>query len=110
MKFSFSTNLDGVQNIKELVPWISQAFRNILIGLNGKLTIFDNVTPDLVTVVFPTANVEVSVPHTLGVIPMGYFPTKKTVSMVIYDGATTNTENRIYLKSSAAGTAKIWLF
>ena len=73
-------------------------------GNNG-----ENIHGQWVTFTTSTADTEVTVPHTCGVIPVGYLVTKINKGGVIYDSGTTWTSTNIYIKCSVA-TATVDLF
>jgi len=56
-----------------------------------------------------TANVEFSITHTLGAVPVGYILLKNSVSGSVYNGASAWTDTTIYLKHSGAN-ANITVF
>lgn len=57
------------------------------------------------------ADTEDDVTHTLKKIPTGFIVTSRDKGAVLYDGGTTNTTTKIYLKSNVASTTyKIFIF
>ena len=70
----------------------------------------ENISGQFVTFTTTTANTEVNVPHTLGVIPIGYIVTGINVGGVIYSSGTAWTMYSVYIKCSAANaTANMFL-
>lgn len=64
----------------------------------------ENIYGQWVTFTTSTADTEVTVPHTCGVVPVGYIKTKINKGGVIYDSGTTWTSTNIYIKCSTATT------
>ena len=52
----------------------------------------------------PGADVEFTVTHGLGFIPLGYLVTKKDKAAVVYDSTTTWTTESVFLKCNVATT------
>lgn len=101
--------LSNVRNQEELIRYASQDISSIADILNGGLD-FTNFRAATVDVVFKAANSSQQVTHKLGKIPTGYIVVKKSVSMVVYDGVGDATDQDIFLKSSAIGTARLVIF
>lgn len=64
----------------------------------------ENIFGQWVTFTTSTADTEVVVPHTCGVIPVGYLVTKINKGGVVYISTTTWTSTNIYIKCSTATT------
>jgi hypothetical protein len=64
----------------------------------------ENIYGQWVTFTTSTADTEVTVPHTCGVVPVGYLVTKVNKGGVIYDSGTAWTSTNIYIKCSTANT------
>jgi hypothetical protein len=77
--------------------------------VNGQLD-FSNMNTQIISVNFSTANVSQAFPHTLGRVPKGYIPHGQSFNGNIYNGTNGNTATKIYLRSSAVGTANIMIF
>lgn len=70
----------------------------------------DNFDISLRNVTITTANVEFSVLHGLERIPVGYLLISSSASINLYDGDTAWTKESIYLKGSATGSGKVYIF
>lgn len=65
-----------------------------------------------VLAVFTAANVDTSFVIALGNAPDGYFVFQKSAPMDIYNGSNQTTDwtsNRIILRATAIGTARLWV-
>lgn len=110
MRSVAQSDFNDIKDFEAAKPFLTRLCNELIKIINGNITISDNVAPYLVDVVFPAANTEVSVPHVLRFEPSGYLKVGSSAAMTIYNGLTANTADRIYLRSSAIGTAKIWIF
>lgn len=110
MKVTAKTDISNVEGEDDIKRFSTIFFKQAADALNGNLTIADNFKWSFVTVIFTTADTEVPVSHSLAAVPNGYILAGASVSLNLYDGDSTNTSTRLYLKSSAAGTAKVLIF
>lgn len=101
--------LSNVRNQEELIRYASQDISGIADVINGGLD-FTNFRSTTIDVTFTAADTSQQITHKLGKIPTGYLVVKKSVSMVVYDGTMDPTEQDIFLKSSAIGTARLIIF
>lgn len=108
-KLKNSFNFSTIKDIKELVRFLGITFSYLTDIFNGKLEFDLNIWTSTVEVSFLTGN-EVQVQHSLGRMPKGYYLAKSNVSTNIFDGVTPNTEQYIYLRSSAAAITKVVIF
>jgi hypothetical protein len=84
--------------------------QNIFLALQGRLRFKENIAGDFITFTTATANAEVAVPHTLGVIPVGRIVIGQNKAGSLYDSATAATAGKIYVKcDQATVTFKIFL-
>lgn len=110
MKLNKPTDFTNIEEPEKMKSFLTQFAQEIASLVNGNLTLVDNVSPNLVDAVFPTANAEVSLSHGLGKVPRGYLVASLDAAAIIYNGLTANTGDRLYLRASAPVTAKIWVF
>ncbi len=110
MRLKRPNDFTGLGTLELLKNWLTQFAQEAQKAINGRLTLHENTDPSLVTAVFTAANTEQSFNHLLGQVPQGYIVVYKSASMTVYDGTTQPTADRIYLKSSALGTARVWVF
>lgn len=103
-------NVENIKDLPKQVEAITLFLKDVYSILNKGVAVTENLKGTLVTVEFPAANTDVSVRHGLAFVPQNYFVCGVSASMVIYDGATATTNSFIYLRSSAIGTARIFLF
>lgn len=79
--------------------------RSFLVGL----AVLPRLWGNRVSVTFTGAG-ELAVSHGLGYSPSGYVVEGLTADIRIYDGAAPATSSTINLKSTGAGTARLWIF
>ncbi len=107
------TDEPGVDKIKEpaeQIRFIATFLDSIKSLLNNGLGLVDNFAGKNVSATFSVANTDTALVHGLGRVPTGYIVSRRSASMNVYDGATAWTSNVIYLKSSATGTATIFVY
>ena len=109
MRLTASTDIDRVKP-EDLPKYVTLFLEQVSQAVNNNLTISENFSGKVLSVVFGSANTDVVVTHDLGRVPSGYIQTGQTAAMIVYDGSGQNSSSVIYLKSSAAGTARIWVF
>ena len=83
--------------------------------LNGNVgfgdgTNTDNLDVEFITAVFTLANTDLTVNHTLGRIPVGYFPFSKAAACDVYTGSVAATATQITLRGTVATTVKLIIF
>ena len=78
--------------------------------LNKGLVFADNIRGALLTITFDAADTETKIEHGLSYAPRNYLVFSASAAMVLYDGDTNTTVKNIYLKSSAAGVARVFVF
>lgn len=78
--------------------------------LSKGITLSDNVKGVLLEVEFTVANTEVKIRHGLDFVPTNYLLCGSDVALSIYDGATAADKTYFYLRSSAAGNARVFIF
>lgn len=104
------TNISNLKTLDEVIRFASISLGSIINVINGNLTLRDNVFGEFLSFTFTAANQEVSVEHSLKTAPNGYLVVSMDSPMIIYDGLTPNTDTVLYLRSSAAGTAQVFIF
>jgi hypothetical protein len=92
-----------------LRKYSSTLLKDISDLLNSKLTFRDNFAANLSSVTFSGA-VEARLSHSLRRMPTGYIVYGKSADINVYDGATANTTENLYLRASGAGTVKVLVF
>lgn len=110
MKFTASTDIDRLSNTDDVKRYVSIALDNISQVLNNGIFFADNFNAKLLTITFAAANTEQVVMHGLGRTPLGYFSVGQTAALTIYDGSSENTSSLLYLKASATGTCRLWVY
>ena len=110
MKVQSLTQFTNIGDLSDLTRKLTQFAQETANVINGNLTLSDNVDAQVITAEFTVANTQASFSHTLGRVPRGYIPVALTANMVIYDGTIKNDINKLYLRASVAGTAKLWVF
>ncbi len=97
-------------DFESLKRFVAQTLEAIISEVNGRLNFGDNIQGAFNTFVFPGPGVEVGADHGIGKVPAGYLVVSATGPMSVYDGSTANSDVKIFLRSSAAGTAKVFVF
>ncbi len=109
MKIKTIQTLSNIETLEELIKFVSISFDDVVNVVNGNIG-FDNLGVFMLNATFSAANAEITFEHKLGRAPSGYLVKGLTAAMTVYDGVTANTADKIYLKSSAAGTARLIIF
>lgn len=109
MKFTVPTKVANAQG-DEFKTYVERAFVQIQEILNNGLTPTENQDGQLLQVSFTAADAEQGIPHALGRVPTLYYILGSSAAMSVYDGVSSNTSSVIYLRSSAIGSAKIFIF
>jgi len=109
-KIRSSGDLSNIKDDKEFRRFCSIVINDIVSTVNGNLGLTENTDGSLQSVDFTSANAEVGITHNLNRLPLGYILAGSSVAMSLYDGVTPSDKKYIYLKSNAAGTAKIYIF
>jgi hypothetical protein len=94
----------------ELTRYLSIFGAAVLQAINGGLDFSTNFNGKIVSVTFSSANNDTAVSHGLGRAPVGYIPVRLGAAMTLYDGTMANTTSLLYLKSSATGSASVFIF
>lgn len=110
MKVKSPLTLSNLDNLEDLVRYVSQSIGDLTQVVNGHISLTDNCETSLVSATFTAANSTISVDHSLGRMPKGYLVAGLTTAIQIFDGNQSNTENVIYLQSSGAGVAQLLVF
>lgn len=91
---------------EELRRWTAIAIQSVVQTVNGQLEFGFNLRSSKIEAVFPTTG-EVRFFHKLGKLPTGFLVKNLDAGEVIYSGATTWTEESIYLQATGPCTATI---
>lgn len=102
-KISSQNDFSKVQDLGELVRYLSAYINELTPIINGRLQFDDNIQSQTVTTYFSAADTDLAIVHKLGKTGVGFFTIGKTAATDIYNGIGTDTTNIIYLRSSVAG-------
>lgn len=108
MKIQASPDISNIKD-EEIKRFSTIVLTQIVGAINGNITFSDNMLGQQVSVTFTAANTDTAIDHTLNRTISQYLVLSRSANMVIYDGSSASTSSRIYLKSSATGTATIFL-
>lgn len=102
----------NVENVEDPKRWASLTIflKDVYNILLKGITPTDNFRGTLVEVEFAAANTDTQIRHGLSFLPQNYFVVGTSAAMSIYDGSEDTTGVYIYLRSSAIGTARVFLF
>ncbi len=103
-------NAENMGDDKEKLEVITLSLKDLYTILNKNATIEDNLKGSIITVSFTAANTNTQVRHGLAFVPSSYVVLSSTVAMSVYDGSTANDKTFVNLRSSAIGSATIWVF
>lgn len=110
MRLKTVQTLSNQTELEELIRFVSQFQQDIVTLVNGNLSLIDNTRGGFADVTFAAANTDVQVPHRLSFVPNGYIPVSRSTNIQVFDGATSNTNQFLYVRSSGAGTARLYVF
>ena len=108
MKIQASPDISNIKD-EEIKRFATIVLAQIVGAVNGNLTIQDNILGQQASVSFVSANTDTAISHTLNRQVTQYLVLNRSTNMVIYDGATAANNTTVYLKSSAIGTATVFL-
>ena len=109
MRITASPDVDRVED-KDLARYTSIFLNQVVDALNNNLTLTENLNAKILTFTFSTANVDVATIHGLGRVPQGYFVVGQNAAASVYDGASANTAQLLYLRSSAVAQVRLVVF
>lgn len=105
MKFWGPFQIQDVKDISQVAQFVTQAITNLSQFMTGQVNFSDNIQCTLVDQIIKIT--DTPVPHTLGLVPIGFLILNSDGPGIIYAGSTDWNKNYIYLKSSVQVTAKI---
>lgn len=108
-KVQASTDIDRVKP-EEAARFTTLALTNIVEQINGNLSFVENLNGKLLSMAFTSSNADTAAIHGLGRAPSGYLVFTRSASMIVYDGAQSNTASVIYLRASAVGSINVYVF
>jgi len=103
-------NVDNIEDPDQKMAAITIFLKDIYSVINKNVAVSENLKGGLVTVQFTAANTDTQVRHQLAFVPQNYFVCGLSAEMVIYDATRANDNSFAYLRSSAIGTARVFLF
>lgn len=109
-KISNSADLGSIKDANEFIRQASQAIKETVDTVNGKLEFDTNLKTQTVTVTFLSANTNLSVRHSLKKTGVKYFAVKKTAACDVYDGTGQTNSGTMSLKGTTAATVTLILF
>ena len=109
-KISVPLTLTNLKTIEEVTRWIALSMDLVVNGINGGLTLSDNVQGSFITVTFAASNQEQRFDHTLGRVADKYIIVKASSDIRLFDGTTQNVKNSTYIRASGAGTVTAMVF
>lgn len=101
----------NIQNLKETerIPTLTRMLKDFYNILNKGIVPVDNFRGAYLTCVFTATDTNTAFKHGLSFVPQNYFVVGTSVAMSIYDG-NSNDSSFVNLKSTVAGTARIFVF
>jgi len=110
MKIKVPQNITNSETLEDLRKYTGQILDQVVIAINGKISLNENLDSAILSVEFPSANLTIAAKHTLGRVATNYILVGSSAPMSLFDSATKNEENVLYVQSSAAGTARVLVF
>lgn len=110
MKITQDSNLDRIEEQKEQMRFLSIFCDQVTTMLNNGLLFSDNFNQKTLSVTFSAVNTDTAINHGLGRVPQGYIVIGRSANLVVYNGASQWTSSLIYLRSSALGSANMFVF
>lgn len=110
MKLKTVQNLGNLQEIEELSRFVAQFAQDVVSVVNGNLSLLENLKGTLVDVTFSAISTDVQIPHQLRSVPTGYIVVGRSADIQVFDGAAENTSQFLYVRASALGTARLYVF
>lgn len=104
-----SSDIDRVKP-EDLPRWTALCLENIISTINGKLDFQSNFNQKTVSVNFSAADTDTAVSHGLGRVITGYILVGSSAALSIYDGTSGSTDQVLYLRASATGSARILVY
>lgn len=105
-----SVSLGNVNDTEEFMRYSSILHSDTSGVINGGLEFDKNLNTQTVDVTFVVANVDVTVPQSLGRVPTGFLVANLSVASIIYLGSQGFDSSNIYLRASVACTCKVIIF
>jgi len=103
-------NISQIESEEDRTKAIGLFLKDVYSILSHGWTFQDNAKGALLNVTFTAANSEVKIRHGLDFVPSNYLLCGSTAAMSLYDGVTAADKQFFYLRSSAIGSAKVFLF
>lgn len=102
----------NVENFEDDTRWanLTLFLKDVYNILLKGITPQDNFKGALLEVTFTSANVDLEIRHGLQFTPSNYHVYGISEAMSIYDGVEDPNSKFFYLRSSATGTARIFIF
>ncbi len=110
MKIKVTQDLSNIKNLEDFRRFSSMTITDIISSINGNIDLIDNCDTQSIPVTFTKNGQEIGVVHTLGRIPNGYIPIKKSTPVDIYNGLTDNTSTILYVRANAAAVVSLLIF
>lgn len=110
MKVKNYWNIENSSSPEEQVRDTTRALKEYYDALNNGITIKDNLKGAILNVTFVSANTDTQVRHGLDFAPSNYICCGKDSSFHIYDGTKGSDKVFFYLRASATGSARIFIF
>jgi len=110
MKMTSSKDINNVASWIEARPYLAQTLSEMIAVINGNVGLTDNCQTSLVTVSVTAADTDTVVEHKLGKTPQGYLIAGNSANVTVYDGATANTDSKLYVRASGATMLKLLVF
>lgn len=95
---------------KEFPKYVGLFLADVLRVVNGGIEFGSNISGKAVSAVFTAANTDTVIAHGLGRTPAGYIVTSLSASMVVYNGSVGSNTTNLIIRSSAVGSAGLFVY
>lgn len=95
---------------EEQLKTIGLFLKDVYNILNKGITLSDNLKGALFEVEFAVSNADVQIRHGLDFVPVNYIVCGTDAAIHIYDGSQSGDKTFFYLRASATGNARVFIF
>lgn len=109
-KLKPSVEFQNLKTLEELKKYLSIFSDDLHAVINGNIELNENTKTQLVNFNFQTANLDLSVAHKLGRIPVGYILVSTNAYCRIKSGVARSTTTSMTLQSDAVANTSVMIF
>lgn len=110
MKLDNTDSFSNLSELPDMIRYVQILSGNLANVINNGLSFTDNFRAQIVGATFISANADTTILHKLNFVPTGYLSVGQNAAMSIYDGTNTFQRDRVILRASAVGAARLLVF